>query len=371
MRTTRRGFLTGTVGVAMFAGLPKVPMALADGAPAFVACCRTAAGDYAAAVLDPDGSVLFTAALDERGHDAAVDPVRARAVVFARRPGEFAVVLDLVARRKVLAFTPPEDRLFAGHGAFTTDGRLMFATEEDFDGERGVMGIYDATDAFRRIGEIASYGIGPHEALLLSDGKTLAIANGGILTHPDFPRLNLNIATMEPSLALVDAATGDLLVKAALPAHQHQLSIRHLAEAADGSVWFGGQYEGGKGDRIALVGAFDMARGLTLIDAPDDVWRGMNQYVGSIAASRDGATVAATSPRGGTVLGFDVARRTLVRVTRRADAGGVAADGSGFVVSTGEGDLLLPGGRERHGDLAWDNHIRPLGGRKATRTATG
>ena len=359
MTTTRRAFLASAGAAGALTAFARVPMVLADGAPAFVASCRTRAGSYAAAVVDPDGRVLFTATLDERGHDAAIDPTGRRVVVFARRPGTFAVVLDLVARRKTMAFAPPETRLFAGHGAFSADGKLMFATEEDFDGERGVMGIYDATDGFRRIGEFPTHGIGPHEALLLSDGRTLAIANGGILTHPDFPRMNLNIATMEPSFALIDTVTGDLLAKTALPAAQHQLSIRHLAETADGSVWFGGQYEGPKGDEIPLVGAFDLHRGLTLVEADGPVWRDMAQYVGSVAASRDGRTVAATSPRGGTIVEFDVASRTVRAVRRRSDAGGVAPDHAGFVISTGEGDLVLASG-ERHADLAWDNHIRAL-----------
>ncbi|PAX95204.1 Tat pathway signal protein, partial [Bordetella pertussis] len=34
-------------------------------------------------------------------------------------------------------------------------------------------------------------GIGPHEALLLPDGKTVCVANGGILTHPDYGKLEL------------------------------------------------------------------------------------------------------------------------------------------------------------------------------------
>ena len=44
----------------------------------------------------------------------------------------------------------------------------------------------------------------PHEAILLADGKTLAVANGGIETHIETGREKLNLDFMQPSLALVE-----------------------------------------------------------------------------------------------------------------------------------------------------------------------
>ncbi|MBJ3774604.1 DUF1513 domain-containing protein [Acuticoccus mangrovi] len=355
MMLSRRQMLAAT-GAGVLAGWARMPLAAADGAPAFVSCCRKPDGAFAAVVLDGDGRILFTEELDARGHGAAVSPDAGKAVVFARRPGRFAVVLDLARRERVAAFAPPEDRRFAGHGFFQPDGKVLYATENDFDGERGMIGVYDATDGFRRIGEFPTHGIGPHEALLLSDGRTAAVANGGILTHPDFPRLDLNIPTMEPSLALIDIATGDLLENAVLDPRLHQLSIRHIAEAGDGSVWFGGQYEGPKTDRVPLVGSLHRDRGLTLVEADDDIYAGMNQYVGSVAVSRDGATVATTSPRGGCVVEWDVASLAPVRVRREADACGVAPRSVDFLVSTGSGHILA-GEEERAVALAFDNHL--------------
>ena len=51
---------------------------------------------------------------------------------------------------------------------------------------RGVIGVYDATDGFRRIGEFDTYGIGPHEMLLTPDGDD---AGGRQWRHRDPPRL--------------------------------------------------------------------------------------------------------------------------------------------------------------------------------------
>ncbi len=166
------------------------------------------------------------------------------------------------------SFAPPEDRHFYGHGLFSADGRLLYATENDWEGERGVLGIYDVAAGYVRIGEIDTGGIDPHEAFLMRDGRTIVVANGGIATHPDFDRVKLNLATMEPSLAYLDAATGDLIESVALPATLHQLSLRHMAEAADGSIWFGGQYEGAATDRVDLVGRHRRGATPELVAAP-------------------------------------------------------------------------------------------------------
>ena len=73
-----------------------------------------------------------------------------------------------------------------------------------------MIGIRDAEDGYRQIGEFASQGIGPHELVLMPDGGTLAVANGGIRTHPDNDRAMLNLDTMQPSLAYLDLASGRL-----------------------------------------------------------------------------------------------------------------------------------------------------------------
>lgn len=349
---------TVLAGIAALGFTPLCRFAHADGIPAFVACRRETDGRYTACVFDPDGRVLFSEPLERRGHDATISPDRSTAVIFARRPDRFAMVLDLVNRKRVLVFTPPEDRHFYGHGFFSADGRTLFATENDFDGERGVLGLYDATDGYRRIGEFDAGGIGPHQAMLMSDGRTIAIANGGLATHPDFPRMKLNLATMEPCLAYVDAQTGDLIDRAVLPASYHQMSIRHLTEAGDGSIWFGGQYEGPLTDQVELVGSHARGRDVALVAADDGVYRSMNHYIGAMATSLDGQRVASTSPRGGSMTVFDIATRQVVEQRVVPDTCGLTAYGSGFVYSDGRGHLWRDGAlvREDRG-IAWDNHI--------------
>src|SRR3546814_2023125 len=84
-----------------------------------------------------------------------------------------------------------EDRNFCGHGAYSADGRRMFATEVVASTGNGVLGIYDVRDGYRRVGEFSTRGLDPHEILLMPDRQTLVVANGGILMRSDMPRLKL------------------------------------------------------------------------------------------------------------------------------------------------------------------------------------
>ncbi len=357
MKPSRRAILAGFGALLL-----PAPGALAGEGdkPAFVAAHRDISGRFDALVLDGEGNIVFREALEGRGHAAAVRPDPHAAVVFARRPGRFALVLDLTRRARTRVIAPPADRHFAGHGLFSADGKLLYATENDFEGERGVLGIYDATDDYRRIGEFATHGIGPHEALLLNDGKTIAVANGGILTHPDYPRQKLNLATMEPSLALIDVETGALQAIDRLPADIHQLSIRHMVEAPGEVLWFGGQYEGPRRDRVPLVGTFDRERGLSLVEADPRTMARMNQYVGSVGISGDGETVVATGPRGGLYLAWDSATRSLREARDFVDVGGTAPAGTGFAVTSGQGRFERSDGEGVAIAGAFDNHLIAL-----------
>jgi hypothetical protein len=359
MAIDRRTFLRAC---AALGAMPVATLARADEAPAFIAARMDGADGFSVAVLDRAGAILFTETLDARAHDIAVSPDQRTAVVFARRPGYFALVLDLAGRRRVTAFAPPEGRHFYGHGFFSTDGKVLYATENDYEGERGVLGLYDATAGYARLGEFDTYGAGPHEALLMSDGKTIAIGNGGEITHPDTDRLVLNRATMEPSLAYVDAGTGRLIEKVVLPSSLHQLSIRHMAETAGRTIWFGCQYEGAETDKVALVGTHRPGEDARLVGAAPEAYAGMRQYVGAVAASGDGRLVAATSPVGGHVLVFDAASRNLVASRAIEEVCGIAPDGRDFFASDARGRLWA-GERliSQTPDVAWDNHVRRVG----------
>jgi len=223
-----------------------------------------------------------------------------------------------------------------------------------------VIGIYDATDSYRRLGEFPTYGTGPHEMLLMPDGVTFVIANGGIETHPDYGRTELNIDTMDPSVVFVDRRDGKLVGQLRLDAGLHQLSIRHMAIDVQGRVWFGCQYRGAPADSPQLVGFATLDGAIKLIELPPDTLRDLRNYVGSVAASSDGKTIAVSSPEGDLLVAIDAEGKRPVLVETLANGCGLAADGAGFIATSGEGEMVGIAGavrdRERF-DFLFDNHM--------------
>ena len=76
-------------------------------------------------------------------------------------------------------------------------------TENDTVSLAGKIGIYDANNAYKKIAEFDSHGIGPHELIMHPDGDTLVIANGGIKTE-QASREELNLDSMRPSLTYLN-----------------------------------------------------------------------------------------------------------------------------------------------------------------------
>ena len=353
----RRRFLAGA-GAAFALSLdPRGAEALERSDALFGAACRMKGGGYGAAIFDEAGTIVSTIALPDRGHDVAFDPVSGKAVAFARRPKTFAIVFDPKTGETTRTLTSPEGRHFFGHGFFSPGGALMYATENEYDAARGLIGVYDVGAGYARIGEFDTHGMDTHEALLMPDGETIVVANGGIETHPDYGRQKLNISTMQPSLVFIDRRSGELISKHELPHALHQLSIRHLAIDSDRRVWFGCQYEGPSSDAPQLVGFAAPGKDPTLTELPMPELAALSNYVGSLAASRDGRRIALSSPVGNTMLVLNAAAGAVASRYKVKDGCGLAPDGEGFVASTGDGAVGMLGGDSRTADVQWDNHI--------------
>jgi hypothetical protein len=295
-------------------------------------------------------------------------PTAGRAVVFARQPGMFAVAFDPAGRLPAITIPSIEGRHFFGHGVFSSDGKLLYATENDFANARGVLGIYDVAAGYKRIGEFDTYGTGPHEPILMPDGKTFAVANGGIETHPDYGRSELNIATMDPSLAFIDATDGHLIGQLRLTADLHQLSIRHMAVDAQNRIWFGCQFRGDKTQAPQLVGYATLDGDIRLIELPSDALGDLRNYVGGLAISADRRRLAVSSPVGGSILVLDTGTARPASQKLLAHTCGVATDATGFIATNGVGQWEGLDGSAvpvRQFDFQFDEHLRLLSGAAA------
>jgi hypothetical protein len=372
MAIDRRRFLAGCAAGA--SALALGAWAPAGGARnAFAGCYRSADGLDHVAVLLSDGARAASVALPGRGHGMAERPARdagqGEVVVFARRPGTFALAFDVASGEVAKRFDSVSGHHFQGHGIFSPDGRYLFTAENHFAKGTGVVGIHDAADGYKCIGELEAHGIGIHDLAFMPDGKTLALANGGILTHPDSGRAKLNLATMRPSLAYVEAASGRLLADYRLADDLHQASIRHMAVNTQGTVVVVFQYEGVKTRLVPLVGIHTGEDAIHLPDAPAAVTAHMRHYCGSVAFDADGRHFAVTSPRGNFVTYWNAAERRYVGGLELADVCGAAAAGKGgFYLSSGAGGIVeaerAGSGRrlrpEWLGRVKWDNHLLAL-----------
>jgi Uncharacterized protein conserved in bacteria len=348
----RRSFVR-SAGLAFLASLSdRAAFALQRSDAVYATGFRSPDGAFGLALVSEQGEFVDRIDLPGRIHGLGYSPATGKAVAFARRPGTFALVIDTRHRSEPAIISAVEGRHFYGHGSFSPDGRRLYASENDFDGSRGVIGVYDATDRFRRIAEFPAYGIGTHDMTVSDDGRTLIIANGGIETHPDFGRTKLNLDRMEPSLVLADAFDGRLIERHTLPRELSQLSTRHLSTTADGEIWFACQYEGPRNDLPPLAGRFARGEALAFIDLPEEITVGLANYVGAIAVNRKDGLVGLASPKGGLSVTLDVTTGAVVGTEMLADAAGIAPAIHGFVVSSYRGAF----GQSRQ-SVAFDQHI--------------
>jgi len=284
-------------------------------------------------------------------------------VFVARRPGNQAILLNLATRR-VVELAAPEGRHFFGHAAIDRDGTVWF-TENDYQNNRGLLVGRAGEELEQQVASIDLEGIGPHELAFLSDGITAVVGLGGIETHPDFPRKKLNLDTMQSEILLVNTERREVVHRDQPP--NPQLSLRHLDRNERDQIVIAAQYQGPSYEQFPLVYSYHSERGLQAMDAPEQVWRSMNQYIASVQIHTSNNEVLVTCPRSNAVHRFSLTTLVWLDTYKLADPGGVCLDSQGnYLVSCGTGKIVClssNNGRltlereSRVGDTRWDNHM--------------
>ncbi len=252
--------------------------------------------------------------------------------------------------------TAPAGRHFYGHGAFSAGGDLLFTTENDYANARGLIGVWDARNRYRRLTEFPSGGIGPHDIKRIPGADVLVVANGGIETHPETGRTKLNLPTMRANLTYLGLDGTPHARMDLAPEHQRN-SIRHLAVAPNGSVAFAMQWQGDLTADLPLLGLHRDPDAKPQLFASASV-RLMQGYLGSVALDPSGTQIATTSPRSGLLQIVDTHGRS--QDTPIADVCGVAPAPGGFIVTAGTGLVRPPQAPDIAHDLSWDNHLIAL-----------
>ena len=356
-----RRTLLAAGAAALFAG----KRTRADSGGRYLSAAVTFMSRYAVVAVDEAGEIAFDLDLADRGHGLAVRPGGREAICFARRPGRFALVLDTLAGDVVTEIPAAPSRHFSGHGLYVQGGALLLATENDEGRHEGVIGVYDARAGYKRVGEFATFGIGPHDLALLPDGKTLVVANGGIdKRHDDTGGIELD--DIRSDLVYLDWPSERLLERAVLEPHFARLSIRHLALTEAGDVAAALQDSADVPDLDFPLGFLHRPGSAPRwLAAPEGGWARLRGYCGAAAVDRAAGLIAMSSPRGNCVGLWDQSGAALETLAIH-DGCGLSATGitGEILVSSGSGELftisrdaLMPSPRGATGEFRFDNHM--------------
>jgi len=312
---------------------------------------------YGVGIIRPD--LTFRPVFYSKGrlHDFCASPEGRTLLAPARRASTHLHRYDFKTQTHHLHHAD-DQRHYYGHGTFDQTGRFFLTPENDLAHERGVIGIYDAFQDYKKIHEVPSNGIGPHQIVLDPTSGALIVANGGILTHPNTGRAKLNLESMKPNVSWIAPDTGDVLHQVSLPSELHQLSLRHLSVSSDGDVIVGAQDQNKSRKSVPLVWSTRSGSPLTALPQPRQGWHHFNGYIGSVSHMSP-TRVAVTSPRGHVVQHW--ANTTAHERHNWPDACGLAPNPTtgGGLLTTGHGVIvdLATGKRKQYADYAFDNHL--------------
>lgn len=358
---SRRDFLK--LGLAVTAASILPACSLWQNKSWFVSCCTDKKDQHYVAAFDYTGNLINQMPIPARGHQVIGIPSKpGHALVFARRPGDFLIEVDFNSGSVVKQVNSVAGQHFFGHGVVTADNRHLLTSENDYDKGRGLIVVRDL-DSLEQLDKFDSGGIGPHELRLMPDKKSIVVANGGILTHPSQPRKKLNLDTMVPNLSYLSLADGKVLDSYQL--ENKHLSVRHLDVSEQGKVVVGLQYQGAKSDKTKLIVSHHGEAELNYFNAPESIWRKMNQYTASVAIDSANNKVAVACPRGDMLTLWDLTSGDFITSHRLSDGAGVTFAENRFVATNGKGQMFNATAANnelfsKHSELKWDNHLSKL-----------
>lgn len=317
-------------------------------------------GQFGVSAVNRKGQPLWESPVNTRCHSGCARPGNSQVLFFERRPGWSFYAFDAKSGVRTHHINASPGEHFVGHGVFSPDGRRLYATASRYEQGQGIIAVYDAERDYQRVNTFELQGIGPHELTLHPDGETLVIGLGGILTHPDYDRIKLNLGTMKPALILMNRINGNIVGRFN-PAN-HQQSARHVSTGANGRIYVAYQYQGPLYKAPSLIARLDAGK-LQEIRFDEDTQASLANYIASIVAHPESDLVAAASPVGGTAVVFNGITGELLSRASIPDCAGIQAMAGGdFLISSGRGKLVRLG-RDNHPreigalPVQWDHHL--------------
>ncbi len=230
-------------------------------------------------------------------HLATLYPDGKSILVCSRKPSasllKYSLEGELIAELKT-----QRNQHFEGHCIFSHDEKFIYVTASNFQqiaaDKQGRILTLNSSD-LSLVSDHSSGGIGPHELVWQSE-SLIAIANTGVITHPDSGRKILNIDNIQSNVALYHTANHTLAYQWTVPVLS--LSARHLDRMQDGTLIIGCQYK--KQDKRPPCIAFaKIDKSLFFAETNNDTfhWQ-MQGYTASIKAIPYSNKALITNPRG-------------------------------------------------------------------------
>ncbi|MCC6464163.1 MAG: DUF1513 domain-containing protein [Planctomycetes bacterium] len=257
-------------------------------------------------------------------HGLAPNPRRPERVLVFEKKGDGAAELDLKTNSIITRISPLKGHEFYGHGAYSPDGRVIYATEYVEGTYEGKITLRDAAD-FKITGEFPTYGEWPHDCQFIDGGRVVAVTNGG----------GDEASGQAPNVTYMEVSSGKLLEKIVFD--NPKINSGHLLVTRDGSLCVVHAMRQGLDTRSAL-GALSLRPSggtfLTMTE-PANITQQMAGETLSICYHEGTDVVAATNPFGSIITFWSMRQqRNLGAIKVKQPRGvGLTMDQRFFVVT--------------------------------------
>ncbi len=220
-------------------------------------------------------------------HGVIKHPKKPHIVAVFEKKGPGGCEIDLKENRIIRRIPPSKGCEFYGHGAYSADADVLFATEYDKESYAGKMVLRDTSD-LKVTGAFPTHGEWPHDCQFIDGGKVVAVTNGG--GHIE--------NGSEPSVTYVSVPDGKLLER--ITFDNPLINAGHLLVSSTGDLAVAHAMREGYHGETAL-GALSLrpkaARFKTMV-TPASVTGAMHGETLSIVLHEETGIVAATNPYG-------------------------------------------------------------------------
>ena len=292
-------------------------------------------------IFNINGDLINKVDLPFRAHDSVIIPFLKQIVIISRRPKNKLYILDLNNKQIVKEITSPTNRHFYGHALYSKKTNLLYVAENlfTFDDERsGSLAIYDPSQNYKRVGEYGTQGIGPHE-IKLDNNNNIVVANGGILTNPNFPRVKLNINDIMSNITKVNIYSGKKIRTFNLKKKFKDYSIRHLDIDNNNEVHAGCQVYNRRKKNYGPLAFYSKENILYSYKIPKPLLINLKQYTGSIKLNLYTREIYCSFPKDNRVLVWNMYGKKIIKNYLINDVCGLAYDinNKNILISDGEG----------------------------------